>query len=346
LIVVNDIYRCLEREGHNVSFFGLAPIAGPSLVDRAGELPIRKRSATSNAYIRELATAIANRAHDIDIVHLHHLGYGMARALLALDLGVPKIAFVHGTDIYDAKTNPDSYNIASEIIRGVEVLLFPTVSLVRDAARVGLDMANVHVKVIPWGIPTFRRTGAMPARSDGVRRVIAAGRLTHNKDFETVVRAVAALPETFRLELVGSGELEGRLFDLAWELGAHERISFIPFMPRTELLAYAQDFDCAVFSSVDGEAFGLVGVEMQSVGIPLVRARIGVFDEVFGDSAAIFEPGDPSGLAVQIMAVCENEVLARDLRMCGHANSTRFELRSQVKCIERLSIDFLIGNRD
>ena len=64
-----------------------------------------------------------------------------------------------------------------------------------------------------------------PWLADKVGRVLlAVGRLTAQKDFATLLRAVALLPADHRLVVLGEGELRGQLSELAVRLGIRERV--------------------------------------------------------------------------------------------------------------------------
>ena len=69
-----------------------------------------------------------------------------------------------------------------------------------------------------------------PWLADKIGRVLlAVGRLTVQKDFPTLLRAVALLPSDHRLVLLGEGELRDELSELAEHLGISERVDLPGF---------------------------------------------------------------------------------------------------------------------
>jgi len=64
--------------------------------------------------------------------------------------------------------------------------------------------------------------------------IVAAGRLTVQKDFTTLIRAFALLPETLeaRLIILGEGDRRAELSQLVTELGLQERVDLPGFTPN------------------------------------------------------------------------------------------------------------------
>jgi glycosyltransferase involved in cell wall biosynthesis len=87
------------------------------------------------------------------------------------------------------------------------------------------------------------------------RVLLAVGRLTAQKDFATLLRAVALLPSDHRLVVLGEGELREELWQLAERLGIHDRV---------DLPGYAAN-PYPSFASAD-----VVVVSSRSEGLPTV----------------------------------------------------------------------------
>jgi glycosyltransferase involved in cell wall biosynthesis len=85
--------------------------------------------------------------------------------------------------------------------------------------------------------------------------LLAVGRLTAQKDFATLLRAVALLPATHRLVILGEGELRGELLQLAEHLGIRERVDLPGYL--------ANPFPC--FASAD-----VVVLSSRFEGLPTV----------------------------------------------------------------------------
>jgi glycosyltransferase involved in cell wall biosynthesis len=95
--------------------------------------------------------------------------------------------------------------------------------------RVGIDaerISVIHNPVISSRLfASAEATVEHPWLVDKVGRVLlAVGRLTSQKDFATLFRAVALLPSDHRLVVLGEGELRDELSELAERLGIRERV--------------------------------------------------------------------------------------------------------------------------
>ncbi|MGI8777100.1 MAG: glycosyltransferase [Acidimicrobiales bacterium] len=135
------------------------------------------------------STAHAHRRSDRFMPRLIRLGYPFADRIVAVSQGV--------ADDLVATTGlrPDR----------VEVIYNPVVF---DRIAAAAESAVSH----PW---LAAKTGPV---------VVAMGRLVDQKDFATLIRAVARLPEECRLVILGEGPARPRLEALAVELGIAGRV--------------------------------------------------------------------------------------------------------------------------
>jgi len=104
-------------------------------------------------------------------------------------------------------------------------------------------------------------------------KVLAIGRLTYYKDFETLIRAVCASP-LLQLQIVGAGELKGALQALIHQLTPHGTAAHVQL--RGEVSDHAKhallaSCDLLALASCERtEAFGLVLLEAMAHGKPCV----------------------------------------------------------------------------
>jgi glycosyltransferase involved in cell wall biosynthesis len=128
---------------------------------------------------------------------------------------------------------------------------------------------------------------------------IAVGRLTEQKDFDTLLRAFrihgAAVPEA-RLVVVGKGELREQLEALAAELQVSDRVAFLG--ERTDVPALMAAADALVLSSA-WEGLPNVVMEAMATGLPVVATDVGGVAELVidGETGFTVPPGSPDHLA-------------------------------------------------
>ncbi|MGP1354920.1 glycosyltransferase [Roseicyclus sp.] len=99
--------------------------------------------------------------------------------------------------------------------------------------------------------------------------ISSAGRLTHIKGYDTLLRAVAALPGCW-LWLAGDGDLRGALEAQARDLGIADRVRFVGWLAEPmDLIAGSDAF---VMPSRE-EPLGNVVIEAWHCGVPTVATR-------------------------------------------------------------------------
>ena len=142
------------------------------------------------------------------------------------------------------------------------------------------------------------------------RVVLAAGRLTAQKDFATLLRAVALLPSDHRLVLLGEGELRHELTELAERLGIRERVD-LPGYAANPYPSFASADVVVLSSRSEGLPTVLIEALPFTCGIVSTDCPSGpreILDE--GRWGRLVPCGEPAALADAI----EAEITARRAR--------------------------------
>lgn len=166
------------------------------------------------------------------------------------------------------------------------------------------------------------------------------GRLhDHHKRVSDLLRALATLlpacPEA-RLLVVGKGPDEGRLRELADQLGVADRVRFAGYQADPQP-CYALMDVFALASAM--EAFGLVLVEAMYAGLPVVATRVGgipnIVDE--GTSGLLVSPGQPQALAEAILELQRDPARRQAMGRAGQLLATaNFGAERYVREVDRL----------
>lgn len=158
-------------------------------------------------------------------------------------------------------------------------------------------------------------------------RVLYVGRLDPRKGIETLLRALALLPEAARLCVVGDGPpaYRARLASLAAELGLEGRVTF-SVAPRAALRDTYRAADVLVFPSEWEEPFGLVPLEAMACATPVVATRTGGSAEFLDDgvNCLAVPPGDHAAIAAAIERLAADASLRDRLVEGGIATAARF----------------------
>lgn len=149
---------------------------------------------------------------------------------------------------------------------------------------------GIRAKVIPNPVTKYPETIA--PKKTGCNRIIAVGRLNHQKGFDKLIDAFSLISRKYpewRIDIFGQGELEGELNSQIISKGLEGRITI--HQPTKDIYKEYLQSDFYVLSS-KFEGFGLVLVEAMSCGIPVVS-----FDCPYGPSEIISDTKD--GLLVE-----------------------------------------------
>jgi glycosyltransferase involved in cell wall biosynthesis len=205
----------------------------------------------------------------------------------------------------------DTYRWPRE--RGYRRAVLPRADLclaATERARDALLLEGVpaeRVVVSPPGIDLERFGAVSHAGPEGL--FMSAGRLVWEKGHQDFLRALAALrqgigvaavPEA-RGMVVGDGPEAGRLRAYADELGIADAVEFRATVPYDEMPALYARASALVLASLPTkgweEQFGMVLVEAQATGTPVVACASGAIPEVLAGAGTLVEPGDWRGLA-------------------------------------------------
>lgn len=177
--------------------------------------------------------------------------------------------------------------------------------------------------------PVVRYADDRSKHNDAVAgRVLAAGRLTHQKGFDLLIKAWGSIPEAQRqgwnLRICGEGNDRPILENLIEKFGLGKEIQLVGQV--ADITSEYEGADLFVLSS-RFEGFGLVVLEALSFGVPVVSfdcpagpSEI-IEDEVDG---VLVPPGDIEGLADAIVSIINQEQKRRSMATAALRDRPQF----------------------
>jgi glycosyltransferase involved in cell wall biosynthesis len=202
--------------------------------------------------------------------------------------------------------------------RQCDHLIANTRAIAAYLVAAGWPAARVHylpnfVDAAP-AAPVARAGLATP---DGVPLALALGRLHPNKGFDTLIAALADVPE-LHLWLAGEGELRGALERQAAALGVASRLRFLGWRDDTAALLAAADF---LVCPSRLEPLGNVVIEAWAAFRPVVAAaadgpRALIAD---GDTGLLVPIDDAAALAAALRRLAGDPALRTRLAAAGRA---------------------------
>ncbi|MDB5385247.1 MAG: glycosyl transferase group 1 [Planctomycetaceae bacterium] len=215
-----------------------------------------------------------------------------------------------------------------------------------DAAKLCLKDVSLPQRKVAriWnGIDLSRFAFRGPA-SDPI--AISVARLSPEKDFPTLIRAVALAAEVvpeLRLQIVGDGPEWSRLEQLILELGQSSRIQLLgERQDIPELLATAGFFATATLT----EGISLTLLEAMASGLPVLATNVGGNPEIVEEDRTgyLVSEGNPEILAAALIRMVHGSGLWPELGRQGRKRvEQHFSNQNMVGSYEKLYTDLLQG---
>lgn len=258
------------------------------------------------------ATGIRQLSRELDGATIHcgrALPEGVAAWIARLRGGVPYVCWAHGEDLSTANTSRELTFVMARVYAAAAGVLANSHNTADTLVRLGVDREKIqvaHPGVDPERFHPQVDGSAIRRRHvrDGELMLLTVGRLQRRKGQDLVIRAMAQLSRIdLRFVIVGGGEEEGHLRALAVELGVADRVDFAGKVPDDELPAYYAASDVFLMPNrqdgADFEGFGIVFLEAQATGRPVIAGRTGGAPEAVseGETALLVGGDDPAELA-------------------------------------------------
>jgi colanic acid/amylovoran biosynthesis glycosyltransferase len=307
-------------------------------------------------YLGPTRTEVARlRARSPRLVYAHFAPDGYAAMQLAENLGVPLVTALHGYDVTISDEAMGKTRLGREYLRGRTALqkkgaLFLTCSAyVRQR---GLEMGypaertivhSIGVDVDRFRPPTIRRREKM---------VLFVGRLVEKKGCGSLIDAMAEVQRRHpaaELVVIGDGPLR-----LDYEKRAAARSVRCQFLGTQstsvvrEWMARAAVFcvPSVIAASGDAEGFGIVFIEAQAMGLPVVSTLSGGIPEAVkhGETGLLVKERNPRALAEAILQLLQDEELWQRYSLAGRKHVVdRFNLARQTERLEDVFTQLLAG---
>ncbi len=303
-----------------------------------------------------LGLAASPAAADLDVVHAHYWMSGWVGRQARRRLGIPLVQSFHtlarakNAALAPGDAPEPMLRVAAEdrVVADADAILANTAAeaaLLRGAYRARPGTVHVVEPGVDLDVfaPDPRARQLERAALGGGRIVLFVGRLQPLKAPDVAVRTLAALdavldshpthpdPSPTRLVVCGGASGNGRgrvdgpaLRRLAAELGVADRVAVLAPRPQAELAALYRAADVVLVPS-HSESFGLVALEAQACGTPVVAAKVGgLVDVVDGHGGGTLVDGhDPRDLAAAVAPYLLDPRLRAEAGAAGRRRAQR-----------------------
>jgi alpha-1,3-rhamnosyl/mannosyltransferase len=200
---------------------------------------------------------------------------------------------------------------------------------------------RARLRTIPCGVDEPEPTLAPDQRLEERERLVGAGNemllmvgnLETRKNVVNALRALALLPERYRLALAGGdGYGAAAVHAAIAEQGLDGRVVRLGFVSAERLPLLYECASALLFPTLE-EGFGFPVLEAMAHGLPVVTSNTSSLPEVGGDAALYVDPLDPAGIAAQAARAVEDRPLRQELIEKGRARARQFTWRRAAEAV-------------
>lgn len=151
------------------------------------------------------------------------------------------------------------------------------------------------------------RLQSVASRFPPGKHILHVGRKSHQKNLDTLIRALQFLPTDYSCVFVGLGDASVYQ-SLANQIGVADRCFWVESVKNSELPLWYSWCDCFCVPS-RWEGFGIVFIEAAACGAAIVTSDIAPMNEFLTDNVSaclVKEYENPRALAEAIRKVCED----------------------------------------
>ncbi|HEY8197848.1 MAG TPA: glycosyltransferase [Gemmatimonadales bacterium] len=277
------------------------------------------------------------REAEADVIHAHWaIPTGPAAVLAARKLGVPSIITMHGGDVY---VNPEQgYDFPTRwyvrpalrwTLRHAGALTAITEDCRQHALRAGAPADRIRLVFNGTDLRRFSPDENGDRRSPryGPNMIFACRQLFPRKGIRFLLEAAAQLKPTFpdlKVVLAGDGFERPELVRLAEGLGLGADVTFLGWVPNTELPPYYRAAAVSVIPSLE-EGFGIPAAEAMGCEVAVVASDAGGLPEVVenGVTGLVVPRGDSTALAQAIGSLLADPERRRAMGQAGRMRALK-----------------------
>jgi D-inositol-3-phosphate glycosyltransferase len=285
-----------------------------------------------------------------DLVHAHYWLSGWVGRRIAARWGAPLVQTFHTLGVLknahlapgDAPEPPLRLVAEASVARDADLV---TVLTCGEAALLhrAYGLSGARLQVVPAGVDLSRfgppRT---PRPTDRPPTLLFVGRLQPLKGPDVAIRTLAEVrrhvPDA-QLRIIGGASGNGvgasgpdELEALATDLGVGDAVTFGPAVAQARLAEAYREADVLLVPS-RSETFGLVALEAQASGLPVVAADVPGLQAVVGDGGVLVEGHDPVDHAAGVVPLLTDPELAARVGAAGVRTAAR---ASWDRAVDRL----------
>jgi len=276
---------------------------------------------------------MSNRGREIDIIHAQGFNAGLVGVILKTIFCKKFVLSLHAVYELDGKSLTSRAlawiaNRADKVLGGSKVIR-------EQMSSLGVSQDKLGECKYWIDIDRFSPKDSKEARKkNGINEqftVLFVGRLIQKKGVKLLVDIAKELNQ-IQFVLIGSGPEEQYVEKCSKQ---NKNIQFLGKIKNSELHGFYNSADIFCFPSLYDEAFGLVGMEAVTSGLPVVGSNLGGISEALDDKVSVLVNPTHENLKIAILELYENpdaiKVLKKSCRDYAMKNFSINNLKSITK---------------
>ena len=305
--LMTDLLPRLRDKGHEVELLVFDGTPAPFLDQvRAADIPVHISAVGVNVYHPRHLLPLQRLMSRFDIVHTHNTAPQFFAAVLRpLHRTVILCTTEHSTS--NRRRNKWWCKPLDRWMYHIYDAIICISQQAEQNLRTYLGRSDGRICTIYNGVDvaSFAHAEENQTLREGSRSIVVlmVGRLVWQKDQDTLIRAMAQLPDDFELWLAGDGPRRPELEALARTEGVADRVKFLGF--RTDVPQLLKAADIVAMSS-HFEGLSLANVEGMAAGRPFVASDVDGLREVTQGAGVLFPHEDAKALAGELRRLAED----------------------------------------
>lgn len=266
------------------------------------------------------------KLRDMDIIHVQWpIPNGLGALFLKIFYKIKYINTIHGEEVYLSKRYHTMPIIKLLVNRSSKTI---TNSSGTYKACLDEGIKREKLGIIPFGVDTEFFKPIQVQKDLETFQILAVGYLIERKGFEYLIKAMKEVlikHNNVKLNIVGSGPLEGRLKNLIIKLKLENHIQILNNVPDEKLLELYNSSDLFVLPSIvdsqgNTEGLGVVLLEAMACGLPVIGSDIGGIPDIIhdGETGILVSEKNSMDISKAIMKLIENEDLRDTIAFKGY----------------------------
>jgi colanic acid/amylovoran biosynthesis glycosyltransferase len=286
------------------------------------------------------------RREGVQAIHAHYGPVGCEYLPIIKSLKIPLITSFYGFDLsitHVIKNNEKNYRVLFE--KGSRFLVEGP-CMRKKLISIGCPKEKISIQKISLTLENYKLK-SYPIQTTSPIKILFVGRFVEKKGLEYAFRALAGVKKEFAFEfrVVGAGEMENQLKQIAFNLGLFQKTKWLGMQPHSQVIRELYNCDFLLQPSVtakNGDTEGgapTIILEAQACGVPIVstyHADI-PYITIENETAFLANERDVEGLCSHIRYLVNNKNIWEKMGKNGKKYIERHhDIKKQILNLENI----------